>query len=1119
MILAEPQLVERETELEKLGHFFEQAKVGKGTTVLISGEAGAGKTRLVKEFLRTARKENITILSGWCLSNAAVPYFPFFEAFNKYFSSDDAEKLEMKDWRIDASRSDGIAGQTITPQVWKDQTFTAVANALASISAKRPVILFIDDLQWADSASLALIHYLASDVNSEKVLILATFRSEQLTADTEGRPHPLAETLRLLRRQDLVKEIKITSLDQKGVSVLAKNMLGGYVQQELVEKLSKESQGNPLFIVESLRMLNERNSLILEGDQWKLASEKIGIPLKIRDIILQRLSALSRSQRNLLDAASVIGEKFDAYLLASVLDKDSIETIKVLDAISKDTSLVVCEEEFYRFDHARTRDAVYSDISQALRKVYHAKVAEELESRSKDGELPFSDLAYQYAQAKNKVKAVEYALAAGKDALSKWSNGEAIKHFSFVVQTLGEGSKQDQEKLAALEGLGDAYFASDSLLQAVNIFEQLAEIQSGAAKIRAIRKAAEAAIYLGDITRQKALTLKAEAIAATTASADRLETARILHLRVFLIESPSDWRTARKNGEQCLQVFEEEYALSDAAQVLRWIAYGQAMLGDLEKGVESALRSIGLLEELGDFRSQLESYAYAGGTLQACTLAEYANRMFAKAVEVNEKYKIWDYVRLFPAYVWEAMGLVGNDIPNAIAKALKALDYFEKTDSRLYAGAVYGILIVAHALANDLNHVDEYFGKLMCLPKDVLSNAPTQIYIAPTMGTYYAAKNEFEKSNKIFTDWLAAIKSVFPSPFYEASSKQLYAWSLSRQGKMEEAKAQLEEAQKIAEDARKRFDRVNISPSLMVPTRFEVGQTLPVRLDLVNISTKEGSIQKVQNLPTELEIVETSPNCIFRDGQIELKNCSIGAFEVKTIKITAKVMNPVEGYNFTLNPRIIYVDNLGETRACSTRPLMMIAKPAGNVTVAKIPTEVHAEEKEVFEVFLCYKKSSGKDFADHLKTGLEELGLRTFLDSKDIHRKISSQEEWAKIRDKALTESRIFILLMTPGFELSLEVVKELGMARKSGKKEFVYFRHRNMGRKILVKLEDEELDIGKLEQVSFETKEELLRLAHNILFKTSVQNRSEQPKDVHAESDSEIDIVKKFGLSRKKEK
>ena len=139
-------------------------------------------------------------------------------------------------------------------------------------------------------------------------------------------------------------------------------------------------------------------------------------------------------------------------------------------------------------------------------------------------------------------------------------------------------------------------------------------------------------------------------------------------------------------------------------------------------------------------------------------------------------------------------------------------------------------------------------------------------------------------------------------------------------------------------------------------------------------------------------------------------------------------------------------------------------------------------ESRPFEVFLCYKKSSGRDYADHLKSGLEEVGLHTFEDCKDIPQTVNTQEGWSKVRDQALTESKYFVLIMTQGFYLSSEVINELRLARKQPNKTFVFFRHRSMGRKIVVNLGDEVLDIGSLEQVSFESKEELLRLAINIL-------------------------------------
>ncbi len=155
-----------------------------------------------------------------------------------------------------------------------------------------------------------------------------------------------------------------------------------------------------------------------------------------------------------------------------------------------------------------------------------------------------------------------------------------------------------------------------------------------------------------------------------------------------------------------------------------------------------------------------------------------------------------------------------------------------------------------------------------------------------------------------------------------------------------------------------------------------------------------------------------------------------------------------------------------------------------------------------FEVFICHKKSSGKDFADHLKSGLEEMGFHSFLDSKDIPKMTDGVEEWVEIRNLALMESRNIIVIMTPGFDLSHEVKNELRMARAAtGKKNFLYFRQRDMGRKIVVDLGNEKLDLGRQEQVSFENKEELLRLAIGILLKEggscslTVEEKSESAK------------------------
>ena len=136
-------------------------------------------------------------------------------------------------------------------------------------------------------------------------------------------------------RDSLFREVKLSGLNQANVGLLAKHMVGGDVQLSLTQKLQDESQGNPLFIVESLRMLSEKNCLIYNKDKWCLSTDDMGIPSKIRDIILHRVSRLTPNQKKVLEVASVIGSKFDPQLLSTVLNMDYLQTIETLDSIAQ----------------------------------------------------------------------------------------------------------------------------------------------------------------------------------------------------------------------------------------------------------------------------------------------------------------------------------------------------------------------------------------------------------------------------------------------------------------------------------------------------------------------------------------------------------------------------------------------------------------------------------------------------------------------------------------------------------------------------------------------------------------------------------------------------------------
>ena len=353
--LTEPILTGREKELEGLCRLLDETMKGKGTVVFISGLAGSGKTRLSNEFLNLARSQGVTILSGWCLSNAAVPYLPFLGAFQSYISNNEENGGLSSQLMAKTNLLKEEHNRAISPQTWKDQTFASVTKELLIISTISPVILFIDDLHWADSASLSLLHYIARQIQSERILVVATFRSEEVCSNEHADRRYLIDTLRLMGRESLFQEIKLAGLYKDSVKKIAESMLGGSVDDDFAQTLALDSDGLPLFVVETIRMLYEQHHFSEINGKWQLASEKYDIPAKVKDIILRRIDGLKPGQRRILDAASVIGEKFDPKIIATTVGSDILIVLEALNDIAQSTFLVSFEDNYYRFDHAKSR--------------------------------------------------------------------------------------------------------------------------------------------------------------------------------------------------------------------------------------------------------------------------------------------------------------------------------------------------------------------------------------------------------------------------------------------------------------------------------------------------------------------------------------------------------------------------------------------------------------------------------------------------------------------------------------------------------------------------------------------------------------------------------------------
>ncbi|HYA77415.1 MAG TPA: AAA family ATPase [Verrucomicrobiae bacterium] len=969
-VLAEPVLVGRERELEELNRELQMVLKGKGRTVLISAEAGIGKTRLVTEFLKSVKTENMITLSGWCLQNAEIPYFPFIEAFSNYYSTvsekESKEEAELNSWLKGDLAKSMFSGQLkyLNPQALKDQTFASVAKAIHSIATHNPVIFVLEDVHWADSASLALMHYIARSVHeSERVLVLATFRSEELTNDSEGYPRPVSETLSAMRREDLFRKIELSGLTQSSIAQLAESMLGGRLQQSLAEKLAVDSEGNPLFVVESMRMLYESKSLYQENNTWRLDTEKFCAPLKIREILIQRLACLNNAQRRILDAASVIGDCFEAGLLSAVIEMDTLEVLETLNVIAHATSLILTDESHYRFDHARSREIIYESLSQPLKQEYHKRIAETLEN-TKGKTLPLSELSHHYAQAGNRGKAIEYALEAGREALLKWSNSEAIKHFEYALENLPKERKK--EKLTALEGLGDAYFENNMFKQATKTFEDLSNNQTGAAKLRALTKAMFSDFQQADIPHLIELIKKAEPYVA----ADRLESARVLSFRgvVSWLNLPHPLGLMRdvEDQEAALRVFEEEYSLWDVGAALLRSGGPHASLGEVHKGLAESLHAFALYEELGDLRVQMAAGYHAGQTFFGCGLPNEALGMSAKVMEIAKKTKIGASIRLFFTYAYSSRAYeFMGDWEEALSHSLKALELSKITETLIAQAIAYSNLTRIYIRLGNLKRAEEYFENLMELPQEVVLDP--RVLLNLTRAVFLASKGQWKESNDCFKEY------IHTGPSWLA--KSWFAWALEEQGQSEEARVGMEDIQKALNEADEKFAHVCLQTSLMARREVIVGEEFEMHLDLVNVSKKPAFLVKVGSLiPSEWAKVTALPLwCSLQNNDFEM-NIEIGAFQVVTAKLT---LRPMKTGTFTLNAKVEYLDDLGVSKTYQFDPIAVTVKPSISKGKFEVASEPCKFESEAVEKAFRYLADAFKN--DQLGMPLEKSGWRTLM--------------------------------------------------------------------------------------------------------------------------------------------
>lgn len=471
----------REGDFQFLWQRYKESTTGRPGVVLLSGEPGIGKSYLLTRLALNAERDGAIVLQGGASDAEGMPpYLPFLEALGQYIREAPLERLRSEAGGIRASilatilpelkerLGDLPSGPELPTEQARLRLYEAVGAFLHVLGAARPVLMILDDLQWADSSTLDLLVHILRRRSDESLLVVGAFRT---AADEQNLP--LARAIAELHRSRVLDLRPLGPLSGDELGALVTQHLGAQAESGVLDLLAAHSEGNPFFAEELLRGWLENGGLARGEDGWSLTQNLPSVlPPGIVSAVRQRLARLSSGVVDQLRIAALVGRTFRAELLAEVLGQhiEDVET-RLLDAIQ--AGLVRRTEGGYTFSHDKIRESLYVEVSSSRRERLHEEIgnALEREARPETAQL-LSTLAFHFARSSDWERGVRYSLLAGRLALRNYAPEEGLAHLQAALRLQ---PLHDARRGETLLCLGEAAAQADTLDAAIRFYQQAYE--------------------------------------------------------------------------------------------------------------------------------------------------------------------------------------------------------------------------------------------------------------------------------------------------------------------------------------------------------------------------------------------------------------------------------------------------------------------------------------------------------------------------------------------------------------------------------------------------------------------------------------------------------------------
>jgi predicted ATPase len=598
-------LVGREDEITYLKKLLDDAILGKGRIVFISGEAGIGKTRLVEELVSYAQDMGVLFIQGRCLyREGADPYLPFLDALRDHSArmarqaQDDrelplsvatgigAEPKETAPMGVSVMGDGSAAG---SPEDWeeekainiteelrridigreRDRMYETVSSMILGIARTRPLLFFLDDIHWADNATLQLLGYVVRNIRTSRVLMVAAYRPEELVM-LGGQPHPLLAAMERIGREGISSTLTLKRVGIRETRHLLSIFLNRTdFPQGFVETVYRQTEGNPFFIEEVIKSLMEQGIIDPADARWheKVDMTSITIPSSVRAVITQRVARLDQPAIRTLENASVIGQEFTFEVLKGISELSEEELVEALERLM--TARLVYEDpggDSYHFTHTMIREVVYESLSRTRKRMMHRKVAASIESvHGHHPDQVIYALAYHVSNAGDLPKSAKYFSEAGHKALKSYALDEAARYYTSALEALEKlepGPENLNLEVEVLVSLGNVHYTAGEWDAALGEFRE--------------------AIKLGE-------------------EAGCEGPCALSHLRMGEIgEKRSDWALASESFGKALEIYHTIKDLSGQANVHQAMVMMYWRKGEYQKALEAGGVGLLLLKKAGD---------------------------------------------------------------------------------------------------------------------------------------------------------------------------------------------------------------------------------------------------------------------------------------------------------------------------------------------------------------------------------------------------------------------------------------------------------------------------------------------------------------------------------------